>query len=60
MAITLKKRSILPGFGLTLGFTLSYLALIVLIPLSATFLKASTVTWARFWQTISDPRAVAS
>src|ERR1022692_2657996 len=60
MAITLKKRSILPGFGLTLGFTLSYLALIVLIPLSATFLKASTVTWTRFWHTISDPRAVAS
>jgi sulfate/thiosulfate transport system permease protein len=60
MSITLKKRSILPGFGLTLGFTLSYLALIVLIPLSATFLKASSVTWARFWHIISDPRAVAS
>jgi len=60
MAIRLKKRSILPGFGLTLGYTIFYLALIVLIPLSATFLKASSVTWARFWHIVSDPRAVAS
>jgi sulfate/thiosulfate transport system permease protein len=60
MAIILKKRSILPGFGMTLGFTVSYLCLIVLIPLSATFLKASTLTWPRFWHVISDPRALAS
>jgi sulfate/thiosulfate transport system permease protein len=60
MAIVLKKRSILPGFGLTLGFTVSYLCLIVLIPLSATFLKAATLTWPRFWHIISDPRALAS
>lgn len=60
MAIVFKKRSILPGFGMTLGFTVSYLCLIVLIPLSATFLKASTMTWPRFWHVISDPRALAS
>ncbi len=60
MKVTLKQRSILPGFGLTLGFTLLYLSLIVLIPLSATFLKASTLTWAQFWHTVSAPRAVAS
>jgi len=60
MAINFKQRSILPGFGLTLGFTLLYLSLIVLIPLSATFLKASTLTWAQFWHTVSAPRAVAS
>jgi sulfate/thiosulfate transport system permease protein len=60
MAIILKKRSILPGFGMTLGFTVSYLCLIVLIPLSATFLKAATLTWPRFWHVISDPRALAS
>jgi len=60
MALTLKKRSILPGFGLTLGYTILYLALIVLIPLSATFLKASSVTWTRFWRIVLDPRAVAS
>jgi sulfate transport system permease protein len=60
MAIVLRKRSILPGFGMTLGFTVSYLCLIVLIPLSATFLKAATLTWPRFWHIISDPRALAS
>lgn len=60
MPVTFKQRSILPGFGLTLGFTLLYLSLIVLIPLSATFLKASTLTWAQFWHTVSAPRAVAS
>jgi len=60
MAFTLKQRSILPGFGLTLGFTIFYLSLIVLIPLSATFLKASSLTWAQFWHVVSSPRAVAS
>ena len=50
MALILKKRSILPGFGITMGFTISYLCLIVLIPLSATFLRAASVTWPRFWQ----------
>ncbi len=60
MAMTFKQRSILPGFGLTLGFTLLYLSLIVLIPLSATFLKVSTLSWAQFWHTVSAPRAVAS
>ncbi|HEX8812239.1 MAG TPA: sulfate ABC transporter permease subunit CysT, partial [Terracidiphilus sp.] len=56
----LKQRSILPGFGLTLGFTIFYLSLIVLIPLSATFLKASSLTAAQFWHVVSSPRAVAS
>jgi sulfate transport system permease protein len=60
MALTFKQRSILPGFGLTLGFTIFYLSLIVLIPLSATFLKASSLSWAQFWHIISSPRAVAS
>jgi sulfate transport system permease protein len=60
MAITLKQRSILPGFGLTLGFTIFYLSLIVLIPLSATFLKASSLTAVQFWHVVSSPRAVAS
>lgn len=60
MTITLKERSILPGFGLNLGFTIFYLSLIVLIPLSATFLKASSLTWTQFWHIVSSPRAVAS
>lgn len=55
-----KQRSILPGFGLAMGITLSYLCLIVLIPLAATFLKTATLTWVQFWSKIADPRALAS
>ncbi|MBI2093303.1 MAG: sulfate ABC transporter permease subunit CysT [Candidatus Omnitrophica bacterium] len=55
-----RRHSVLPGFGLTLGFTLCYLSLVVLIPLSATFLKASTAGWNTFWQTVTEPRALAS
>lgn len=54
------KRRILPGFGLTLGFTLVYLWLIVLIPLSATFLKASGLGWEPFIRAVSSPRVIAS
>lgn len=50
----------MPGFGLTLGYTLLYLGLVVLLPLSALFLKTATMTWADFWATISNPRVVAS
>lgn len=60
MAIRLKQKSVLPGFRLSLGFTVLYLSLIVLIPLSATFLKASSLTWPRFWHIVTAPRAVAS
>jgi sulfate transport system permease protein len=55
-----KQRSILPGFGLSMGFTLFYLGLIVLIPLASIFLKTSTDSWQHFWDTVSDPRVVAS
>ncbi|HVK95581.1 MAG TPA: sulfate ABC transporter permease subunit CysT [Noviherbaspirillum sp.] len=51
---------VMPGFNLSLGFTLLYLTLIVLIPLSALFLKTFTLTWAAFWDAISSPRVVAS
>ena len=51
---------ILPGFKLTLGYTLLYLSLIVLIPLSGLFLKTFSGGWAHFFQTITDPRVVAS
>jgi sulfate/thiosulfate transport system permease protein len=54
------KRQILPGFGLTLGFTLLYLSLIVLIPLSATFVKVSSLGWEAFFRAISSPRVLAS
>jgi len=60
MAIRLKQRSIMPGFGLSLGFTLFYLCLIVLIPLSATIWKTSTLSWHQFWHVVSSPRAMAS
>ena len=50
----------MPGFGLTMGFTLLYLSLLVLIPLSGLFLKSATISWQEFWQTVSDPRVVAS
>jgi sulfate transport system permease protein len=60
MAIRWKQPSVLPGFGLTMGYTLLYLGLVVLVPLSALFLKAAGQTWPEFWQTISSPRVVAS
>lgn len=60
MKLQLKQKSILPGFGLALGFTVLYLSLLVLIPLSATFLKASSLTWQQFWHIASSHRAVAS
>src|SRR6266700_1491296 len=60
MAFTFKQKSILPGFGLSLGFTVVYLSLIVLIPLSATFLKTSSLSWPQFWHIVTAPRALAS
>ena len=60
MAITFSKRGVLPGFSLTLGFSILYLSLIVLIPLSATFFKAATLGWGGFWEVISHPRVLAS
>lgn len=56
----LKQKSILPGFGLALGFTLFYLSVIVLIPLSTLFLKTATLDWSAFWEIITAPRALAS
>ncbi|URI10053.1 sulfate ABC transporter permease subunit CysT [Aquincola tertiaricarbonis] len=56
----LKRHSVLPGFDITLGFTLLYLSLIVLIPLSAAFLKTFTLTWPAFWEAVASPRVVAS
>ena len=56
----LKQHSVLPGFDLALGFTLLYLSLIVLIPLSAVFLKTFTMTGPAFWDTVTSPRVLAS
>jgi sulfate transport system permease protein len=60
MTAASSSRRVIPGFGLSLGYTLVYLSLIVLIPLSAVFLKASGLSLDQFWQTISAPRVVAS
>ncbi len=56
----LKRHSVLPGFDLALGFALLYISLIVLLPLSAAFLKTFTMTWGAFWDAVSSPRVVAS
>jgi len=60
MPFAFKKRSNLPGFGLALGYAVLYLSLIVLIPLAATFLKASSLSWQQFWHVAASPRALAS
>jgi len=54
------SRRILPGFSLSLGFSIAYLGLIVLIPLSAVFLKTATLSWDQFWAVATSPRVVAS
>lgn len=60
MHLLLKQPSVLPGFGLTLGFALFYFSLIVLIPLSGLFVKTSTLSWEQFWDIVTNPRAMAS
>ena len=60
MGLVLKQRSVLPGFGLTLGFVVLYLSLIVLVPLAALVIKSTSLTWQRFWEIVSDPRVTAS
>jgi sulfate transport system permease protein len=57
---TFKQHSVLPGFNLALGFTVVYLSLIVLIPLSAAFIRTSALTWVEFWAVVTTPRVVAS
>jgi sulfate transport system permease protein len=52
------KPSVIPGFGLTLGYTLFYLALIVLVPLATMALKAGSLGWAGFWGVVADPRVL--
>jgi sulfate/thiosulfate transport system permease protein len=58
--IRFRHQSVLPGFGLTLGFSLVYLCLLVLIPLAGLFGKTATGGWGHFWGAVSDPRALAS
>ncbi len=55
-----KPRRVLPGFGLSLGYTILYLSLVVLIPLAAIFLKTADLGWNRFLQVVGTPRVVAA
>lgn len=55
-----RGRTVLPGFGLALGLTLTYLALIVLIPLSTIFIRSASLGWEAFWAAVASPRVVAS
>jgi len=60
MALRLKQRSVLPGFGLTMGFTLLYLCLLVLIPFAVLVVRSSTMSWDQFWRTVTEPQVVAA
>jgi len=60
MSFFRQPRTVLPGFKLTLGYSVLYLSLVVLIPLSATFLKTATMGWPQFWHTVTAPRVMAS
>jgi sulfate transport system permease protein len=60
MSLFTKRRNVLPGFGLSLGFTLAYLGLIVLIPLAAAFIKTAGMSWPDFMAAVATPRVVAS
>jgi len=53
-------RGVLPGFGLTAGFTTAYLGLVVVLPLSTLVLRASALSWPEFWALVTGPRALAS
>jgi sulfate transport system permease protein len=54
------SRSVIPGFGLSLGFTLAYLGLIVMVPLSAAFIRTAGMSWHDFVAAVASPRVLAS
>jgi sulfate/thiosulfate transport system permease protein len=60
MMRTSKRYRVLPGFGLTMGLTLLYLGLVVLIPLSTVLLKTATLGWSEFWGTVTAARTLAA
>lgn len=57
---TWKRNSVLPGFGISLGFTMFYISLLVILPLTMIFINTAAAPWSKIWQAISDPRVVAS
>jgi sulfate transport system permease protein len=54
------SKKVLPGFNVTLGYTVLYLSLVVLIPLTALAFKTFTLTWPQFWEAVTAPRVLAS
>lgn len=54
------RRKVLPGFGITMGYTVLYLSLVVLLPLSALLINSTGLSWAKFWDVATDPRVLAS
>jgi sulfate/thiosulfate transport system permease protein len=60
MSTISRSRSVLPGFRITMGFTIAYLAIIVLIPLTGLPVRTASMGWDAFWTTVTDPRVVAS
>src|SRR5262245_23822640 len=60
MAAKGTKQNVLPGFGLTMGFTLTYMSLLVMLPLSTLVVMTSKLSWSRFWETVTAPRTFAA
>ena len=58
--MSMRRRAILPGFGLTMGFTVFYLSIIVLIPLATLPIRTASMGWNAFWTAVLDPRVIAS
>ena len=59
-SILLKQRGVLPGFGLTMGFTIFYLSMVILIPISMIFIKTASMSWDQFVGAVTSPRAMAA
>src|SRR6266404_732339 len=60
MTMRHSSRSVLPGFGLSLGITCTYLSLMVLLPLATVFTRTADLSWSEFWATVTNPRVMAS
>jgi len=58
--MSVRRRNVIPGFGLTMGYTIVYLSLIALIPLSTILLKTAGMGWERFWHVVLSPRVIAA
>ena len=54
------NRKVLPGFSLTLGYTVAYLSLLVLLPIAACFVRAASLSWGEFWGAVWTDRARAA